>query len=1145
LITTYSGPAELTNLLERNEAQPLSLCSADFDEDGVPDLISGYAGPNGGIVTLLRGNVDSIYPNAPEAQQRRAEGTFTDAPFLSPAFVFEVPEAADFIGAGDFDGDGHWDVVSAARGSGKLNLMSGDGKGGLRQTKRIELPGGVTALVVGEINRRDGLDDVVVGVSGKQGSKVLVFEGPEGALRAKPEEFSSPFPATSLALGLLDDGYEFDLAIAAGKELMVVSGRDRKLSLDTERQASVKTAQVTRLTCAFEIHSIAIGDFEEGDDQEIALLCDDAKIRVLSREDQTIARFPLERPQPKIDRPGLEDMPPVNGYEEASQRGESELKATTQESGEQGKQKPRWKTNLLSEGAWSSEARLVNVRTSSIPLDNLLVIDRASRQLDIIVAEVSDQTLRATMVEGVRQYPTAKLMATIELGTRGASAVLPMRLNADALSDLVIMKPNQRAITLAATEPQATFTVTNTNDSGAGSFRQAILDAVANPGADTITFNIPGGVPQTIKLSSDLPTTGNSPVTIDATTQPGFGGTPVIELNGRGAVIFQTLVSVSMNSVLRGFAVNRSFELAVIGGINCIIEGNFIGTDVTGTLARGNRFGVAAARGTLIGGTAPAARNIISGNDNDGIQIGGASSTGILIQGNYIGTDVTGTVALPNGDEGVDITEYAPNNVIGGTAAGAGNVISGNSGNSSNGVSITAPQNLVQGNHIGLDKTGKARLGNTGSGVVVSSTYPQPPGIRPINAGRDNTIGGTTQAARNLISVNTLWGVAIGSQDATGNLVQGNFIGTDATGIVPVGNARDGILVSGAPQCAIGGAIAGAGNLISANSGFGIGLGVLFLDQFGGTGTLVEGNLVGTDVSGTKPLGNGKDGIFVNVDSKIHTVRSNTIAFNNGNGINIPNVTTDAGAPGFRIAISGNAIASNGALGINLGDAGVTLNDKRDPDAGANELQNFPVLTASVTSIVNTATDPRTTALASVTVTGTFNSTPNSTFTLQFFLGSNCQGSGHQFTGSIPVVLDPTIQVMTDDNGDAGFTYAFQFPAGFGGTGFVNAAATNSTGNTSELSDCIAVTNASPSVPLVTIACKGEAKQLIVNGAGFVEGAKVILNGEQEKTSFVSSTQVIAKKAGKRAQTGDALKVRNPDGSETALFVYTRVDCSP
>src|SRR5438067_1238179 len=109
LLTSYVGPQELTNALAQNQAEPLSLAAADFDEDGVPDLISGYAYSGRGIITLLRGNVDSIYPNAPEAQERRTRGEFTDAAFLSPTSVFAFPVAPDFIGTGDFDADGHQD----------------------------------------------------------------------------------------------------------------------------------------------------------------------------------------------------------------------------------------------------------------------------------------------------------------------------------------------------------------------------------------------------------------------------------------------------------------------------------------------------------------------------------------------------------------------------------------------------------------------------------------------------------------------------------------------------------------------------------------------------------------------------------------------------------------------------------------------------------------------------------------------------------------------------------------------------------------------------------------------------------------------------------------------------------------------------
>src|SRR5262249_20514791 len=129
LFTNYVGDPQLVEALESNQAKPLSLASADFDEDGVPDLVSGYAGAGGGIITLPRGNVDAIYPNSPEAKLHRENDTYMDAPFLSPAFVYQSPEPADFIGAGDFDGDSHWDVITAKRGGNRLYLLSGDGHG--------------------------------------------------------------------------------------------------------------------------------------------------------------------------------------------------------------------------------------------------------------------------------------------------------------------------------------------------------------------------------------------------------------------------------------------------------------------------------------------------------------------------------------------------------------------------------------------------------------------------------------------------------------------------------------------------------------------------------------------------------------------------------------------------------------------------------------------------------------------------------------------------------------------------------------------------------------------------------------------------------------------------------------------------------
>ncbi len=97
----------LGHALDAGPAQAIALASGDFDEDGVADLISGYTSPDGNVLTLHRGNVDSIFPHSPAARQRRVEGTFSDEPFLPSVRVFQAPVRPDFLAAGDFDNDGH------------------------------------------------------------------------------------------------------------------------------------------------------------------------------------------------------------------------------------------------------------------------------------------------------------------------------------------------------------------------------------------------------------------------------------------------------------------------------------------------------------------------------------------------------------------------------------------------------------------------------------------------------------------------------------------------------------------------------------------------------------------------------------------------------------------------------------------------------------------------------------------------------------------------------------------------------------------------------------------------------------------------------------------------------------------------------
>ena len=154
-----------------------------------------------------------------------------------------------------------------------------------------------------------------------------------------------------------------------------------------------------------------------------------------------------------------------------------------------------------------------------------------------------------------------------------------------------------------------------------------------------------------------------------------------------------------------------------------MIKGNLIGTDVTGSLDLGNSTNgvqiLNSASLNTIGGVTLADRNIISGNNGDGILIDTTSPDGNSILGNYIGTDISGTSALANSVYGVFVR--SKNNTIGGTAAGAGNLISGNIGGGVGISSSAATGNTVQGNYIGTNAVGTGDLGNIQSGVAIGS----------------------------------------------------------------------------------------------------------------------------------------------------------------------------------------------------------------------------------------------------------------------------------------------------------------------------------------------------------------------------------------------------------------------------------------
>ena len=307
----------------------------------------------------------------------------------------------------------------------------------------------------------------------------------------------------------------------------------------------------------------------------------------------------------------------------------------------------------------------------------------------------------------------------------------------------------------------ADFVVTNTSDSGIGSLREAIAAANALPDPDIISFDIPGNGVRKISLETSLPPLTN-PVTIDGYTQP--GAKPNTRAAGSDAVLLiqiesqnnyrEAFVVSGGNSVIRGVSLtgllgrfgpgatpSGAIVLSDKGGN--VITGNFLGLAPDGTRPPGEpQAGVQVkSTGNVIGGTRPADRNVIAGNTL-GVELLDTAN-GCTVAGNYIGTNPAGAEALPN-RTGVRTLGILSNTVVGGTAPGAGNIISGNIGV---GMYLSGGVRVV-GNVIGTAADRSSPLGNASSGIYID--------------GPANTIGGPEgQGVGNVIANNGASGVSV------------------------------------------------------------------------------------------------------------------------------------------------------------------------------------------------------------------------------------------------------------------------------------------------------------------------------------------------------------------------------------------------
>ncbi len=472
-----------------------------------------------------------------------------------------------------------------------------------------------------------------------------------------------------------------------------------------------------------------------------------------------------------------------------------------------------------------------------------------------------------------------------------------------------------------------------------------------------------------------------------------------------------TAGSGNIISANQGYGVH----ISGVGATRNLVEANFIGAAPGGGFVFGNGQPGNAADGVRIddapdnqvGGLVAADGNVISSNQGAGVYVTGTDATGNTIENDIIGLTAAGSAVLGNVQAGV--ADYAP-----GTLIGPGNVISANligvliSGASASGV-------IVRDNLIGTDSTGTAGLGNAEDGIQIDNAS-------------ENTIEGDSQGAQ-VISGN-LVGVEIDGSTSTQNLIEGNLIGTDKTGTADRGNSNEGILIVGAFGNTVGGTTSAAMNVISANQ-WGI-----RIDGSTSTCTLIEGNDIGTNSSGTAGLGNEINGVIFSNNASGNSIggtgadQGNTIAYNVAAGVVVQSGTGDS--------ILSNSIFSNGHLGIDLvaqGDPanGVTPNGG-GVRVGPNDLQNYPVLTAVVGGTKGSAQ-------------ASLNSLANTPFLIQFFSNTAPDPSGF---GQGQILLGSQA-VATDANGNA--TASITPHGGVSSNAWVSATATDEfTGDTSEFS---------------------------------------------------------------------------------------------
>lgn len=492
---TFEIPAEAS--LRNSPA--ISMIVSDLNGDGINDLITGRE--NG--ISIQMGDINAFAP-----QTQAAWEAIRDLRFLSPfkpnSRTIELPIRPEFLLTGDFDRDSRMDIAAAARGGNSIYLIEGNGTGGYRGIREIQVTGRITSLASGDINRLDGLPDIITGLDSDGNYSILINQGLGDIFDAEPEVLDLTSPATQILTGQFDENSFADLAVASGNQLIIFSGHEK----DSE------WAEPLFLSQGFNISGMASGDFIPDRDyrSEFALLGSDGNIHILSRGDldtRPVTRQELwgieafrmqkegmpipQRIMKQIDLADLKEKPESLSSDAANwSEADSFFGATPSE-------------------ALSSGAMLTSARLSNRAGDDLILIDKANKSVIAMPLVVNEDSEKGVKID----YTGKRQAIRFDLDGEPISLAAD-RLNFDGSKDLIILEEGKSSPTTLMTAPEAAFTVNSNGDAPDASpgngvcatagavctLRAAIMESNRLSGADSITINPAIG---TITLNNGTP----------------------------------------------------------------------------------------------------------------------------------------------------------------------------------------------------------------------------------------------------------------------------------------------------------------------------------------------------------------------------------------------------------------------------------------------------------------------------------------------------------------------------------------------------------------------------------------------------------------------------------------------------------------